>query len=63
MTVQWQAIPTEELTRLADEVAEVLEVVKPALDTGLVWKLEGVERMLRWHTEQAEGYNEAAGLH
>lgn len=63
MTVQWQAIPTEELTRLADEVAEVLEIVKPALDTGLVWKLEGVERMLRWHREHALDYNVEAGLH
>lgn len=60
--VQWQVIPADELTRLADEVKSVLNVVKPALDTGLVWQLEGIERMLRYHYEHGPDYNVEAGF-
>ena len=56
----WQAIPTKELTRIADELSEIADMTEGVLHTSLSQALSNQIIMLRYHAEQAEGYNDAA---
>lgn len=56
----WQAIPTKELTRIADELAEIADVTEGVLHASLSQALSNQIIMLRYHAEQAPHYNEAA---
>ena len=57
----WQAVPTKELTRIADELSEIADVTEGVLHTSLSQALSNQIIMLKYHAEMADQYHEAAG--